>query len=101
MQTPYPWARAMADSFQDAVLLTVDGVGHGAHGGSGECVDGAVDTYLLTGRTPAEGTTCVQQPPASAALSGAAVLTGVSQPYSWKWRGCRWSTEVALEHSAR
>jgi len=51
-QTPYPWARAMTDSLHDAVLLTVDGIGHGAHGSSGECVDGAVDTYLFTGRTP-------------------------------------------------
>jgi len=67
-QTPYPWARAMTDSLQDSVLLTVDGVGHGAHGRNGECVDGAVDTYLLTGRTPPEDTTCAQQPPASAAL---------------------------------
>ncbi|HYZ07117.1 MAG TPA: alpha/beta hydrolase [Pseudonocardiaceae bacterium] len=67
-QTPYPWARAMTDSLQDAVLLTVDGTGHGAHGRNGECVDGAVDTYLLTGRTPPGGTSCVQQPPASAAL---------------------------------
>ena len=67
-QTPYPWARAMTDSLQDAVLLTVEGVGHGAHGRSGECVDDAVHTYLLTGRIPPEGATCVQQPPASAAL---------------------------------
>ena len=50
-QTPYPWARAMTDSLDDAVLLTVDGVGHVVYGRNGECVDGAVDTYLLTGRT--------------------------------------------------
>jgi pimeloyl-ACP methyl ester carboxylesterase len=67
-QTPYPWARAMTDSLDDAVLLTVDGVGHVAYGRNGECVDGAVDTYLLTGSTPPADTTCVQQPPASAAL---------------------------------
>ncbi len=48
----HPWARAMTDSLHDAVLLTVDGIGHGAHGSSGECMDGAVDTYLFTGRTP-------------------------------------------------
>ena len=65
---PYPWARAVTDSLDEAVLLTVDGVGHVVLRQRGECVDGAVDTYLLTGRTPPEGTTCVQQPPASAAL---------------------------------
>ena len=41
---PYPWARAVTDSLDEAVLLTVDGVGHVVLRQRGECVDGAVDT---------------------------------------------------------
>lgn len=60
-QTPYPWAEAMAATLESGVLLTRDGVGHGSWG-SGPCVDGAIERYLTEGETPAEGTTCAQEP---------------------------------------
>jgi hypothetical protein len=66
-QTPYPWAQAMAQTLESGVLLTRDGVGHGSYGNSGPCVDDAVDLYLTTGRTPAQGTVCPQEPPPTTA----------------------------------
>lgn len=65
-QTPYPWAQAMADRLESGVLLTRDGVGHGAYGSSGPCINDAVDRYLLSGQAPTDGTTCPQVPAASA-----------------------------------
>lgn len=56
--TPYAWAQSLADLLSSAVLLTFEGEGHTAYGRSNECVEDAVDTYLLTGEAPADGTTC-------------------------------------------
>lgn len=57
--TPYQWSQALAAQLESGRLLTVEGSGHGAymHLG-GACVDTAVDSYLLRGELPAEGTTC-------------------------------------------
>jgi pimeloyl-ACP methyl ester carboxylesterase len=63
--TPHPWARHLADTLEDGRLLTVHGVGHGAYRNGGPCVDAAVDGVLIDGRMPAEGATCVQDPPAT------------------------------------
>ncbi|GAA0385819.1 alpha/beta hydrolase [Streptomyces luteireticuli] len=49
--TPYPWARALASQLSSGRLLTYDGDGHTAYTRGSECVDEAVDSYLLT-RTP-------------------------------------------------
>ncbi|UZN03968.1 alpha/beta hydrolase [Cellulomonas sp. S1-8] len=56
--TPYAWAERLADLLSSAVLLTFEGEGHTAYGRSNQCIKGAVDTYLLTGTPPAEGTRC-------------------------------------------
>ncbi len=57
--TPYSMAESLAESLQNAVLLTYDGWGHGAYTTDGsDCVIKTVDTYLLSGKLPAEGTTC-------------------------------------------
>jgi hypothetical protein len=40
------------------VLLTYEGTPHTAYRKGSACIDEAVDTYLLTGEPPAEGTTC-------------------------------------------
>ncbi|MBH1934894.1 alpha/beta fold hydrolase [Streptomyces sp. AV19] len=50
--TPYPWARALASQLSSGRLLTYDGDGHTAYTRGSECVDEAVDSYLLTGTPP-------------------------------------------------
>lgn len=50
--TPYKWAQSLAKIFSSAVLITLDGDGHTGHGRGSNCVDSAVDRYLLTGATP-------------------------------------------------
>ncbi|MEJ5867519.1 alpha/beta hydrolase [Pseudokineococcus sp. 5B2Z-1] len=56
--TPYAWAESLADQLDAGRLLTYDGEGHTAYLRSSECVDGAVDGYLLDGVLPGEGATC-------------------------------------------
>jgi pimeloyl-ACP methyl ester carboxylesterase len=56
--TPYAEAQAMAGQLASAVLLTLEGDGHGAYGGRSACVDDAVHAYLLRLTTPVSGTVC-------------------------------------------
>ncbi|NJP68297.1 alpha/beta hydrolase [Streptomyces spiramenti] len=58
--TPYRGAERMREALGEgtAALLTLDGEGHGAYTGGDPCVTAAVDAHLLTGKTPADGTTC-------------------------------------------
>ncbi|MEV6120974.1 alpha/beta hydrolase [Streptomyces sp. NPDC052077] len=58
--TPYEGARRMADGLGKGVgvLLTWEGEGHGAYGSGSDCVDSAVDAYLLEGRVPEDGRVC-------------------------------------------
>ena len=56
--TPYAWAEQLADLLSSGVLLTYEGEGHTAYGRSNRCIKDAVDTYLLTGEPPADGTRC-------------------------------------------
>ncbi|MDU0348584.1 alpha/beta hydrolase [Actinomyces sp. MRS3W] len=56
--TPYKWAEALASQLESGQLLTVNGNGHGAYLRKGECVDSAVDAYLLRGELIEEGLTC-------------------------------------------
>ncbi|MFF3936568.1 alpha/beta hydrolase [Streptomyces phaeofaciens] len=58
--TPYEGARKMADELGKdvGVLLTWKGEGHGAYGSGSDCVDSAVNTYLLKGTVPKDGTVC-------------------------------------------
>jgi pimeloyl-ACP methyl ester carboxylesterase len=56
--TPYVWAQALAKQLASGVLLTYDGDGHTAYGRGDQCVDGAVNRYLLEGKPPANGTRC-------------------------------------------
>ncbi|MFH8800035.1 alpha/beta hydrolase [Streptomyces sp. NPDC017936] len=58
--TPYEGARKMADELGEGVgvLLTWKGEGHGAYGSGSDCVDSAVDDYLLDGTVPKDGTVC-------------------------------------------
>ncbi|RYV51504.1 alpha/beta hydrolase [Pengzhenrongella frigida] len=56
--TPYAWAENLAAELSSGVLLTYEGEGHTAYGRSNECILTAVDTYLLEGTAPADGTRC-------------------------------------------
>lgn len=56
--TPYAWARSLAAQLSSGVLLTYNGDGHTAYGRGSDCIDTAVNRYLLQGDVPADGTTC-------------------------------------------
>ncbi|AXH97154.1 alpha/beta hydrolase [Ornithinimicrobium avium] len=56
--TPYEWAEALADILDSGVLISYDGDGHTAYGRSNDCVDDAVDAYLLEGTVPQDGLRC-------------------------------------------
>jgi pimeloyl-ACP methyl ester carboxylesterase len=55
--TPYEYAVGMVGQLESGVLLTYDGPGHGAYGGTSACVDQAVVAYL-TGDVPMADQTC-------------------------------------------
>lgn len=56
--TPYEWAVALADTLSSGVLVTYDGDGHTAYGRSNDCIDDAVDAYLIEGTVPEDGLSC-------------------------------------------
>jgi pimeloyl-ACP methyl ester carboxylesterase len=56
--TPYAWSEALAGQLESGVLLTREGDGHTAYRTGNPCVDAAVDTYLLSGEAPEDGTVC-------------------------------------------
>ncbi|WP_338673678.1 alpha/beta hydrolase [Streptomyces sp. SCSIO 30461] len=60
--TPYPGALEMHRRIGGSVLVTERDAGsHGIVGGTNTCVNGHVDAYLLTGRTPVEAGTPVRR----------------------------------------
>jgi len=56
--TPYAWAQGLARQLRSGVLLTYVGDGHTAYAASSACINTAVETYLLSGRPPRDGTRC-------------------------------------------
>jgi len=56
--TPYEWSKTVASTLDAGRLLTYVGDGHTAYRRGNDCVDRAVDAYLLHGELPAEGTRC-------------------------------------------
>ncbi|MEU0128250.1 alpha/beta hydrolase [Streptomyces sp. NPDC006289] len=56
--TPYKWAEALADQLSSGVLLTYEGDGHTAFGRGSDCIDTAINTYLLDGTPPKDGKKC-------------------------------------------
>jgi pimeloyl-ACP methyl ester carboxylesterase len=55
--TPLPGAVDLAEDLASGVLLTWQGLGHTAYP-KNDCVNGAVNAYLVDLTVPAEGTTC-------------------------------------------
>ncbi|WP_158558310.1 alpha/beta hydrolase [Spongiactinospora gelatinilytica] len=57
--TPYGWSVALTGHLDNARLLTYDGDGHGVYLLAGSnCVDDAVDRYLIHGELPLENSHC-------------------------------------------
>ncbi|HET6671770.1 MAG TPA: alpha/beta hydrolase [Agromyces sp.] len=56
--TPYEWAVALAEQLESGVLVSYDGEGHTAYNKSNQCVNGAVEAYLIEGTVPASDPKC-------------------------------------------
>ncbi len=56
--TPYEEAVALADQLESGVLVTRDGDGHTAYQAGNDCVDEAVEDYLVDGTVPEDGLEC-------------------------------------------
>ena len=56
--TPYVWAQALADELENGHLVTYEGEGHTAYNKGSDCVDDAVDDYLVDGTVPGADVTC-------------------------------------------
>ncbi|SDK44207.1 alpha/beta hydrolase [Streptomyces indicus] len=56
--TPYKWAESLAGQLATGTLLTYDGDGHTAYGRGSDCIDTAVNRYLLDGKAPEDGKRC-------------------------------------------
>lgn len=56
--TPYEWSKNMASQLESGVLLSRDGDGHTAYQSDNICIDKAIESYLLNGTVPADGTMC-------------------------------------------
>ncbi|MEU3186462.1 alpha/beta hydrolase [Streptomyces sp. NPDC006923] len=56
--TPYKWAQSLARQLSSGTLLTYDGDGHTAYGRGSDCIDTAINTYLLEGTPPKDGKKC-------------------------------------------
>ena len=56
--TPMKWAEALADQLESGVLIRRDGDGHTAYNQGNECVDAAVEDYLIEGVVPEDPTDC-------------------------------------------
>jgi pimeloyl-ACP methyl ester carboxylesterase len=56
--TPYEWAKSLASQLSSGRLLTRQGQGHAAYRQGNECIDAAIDRYLVQGKVPKQGTAC-------------------------------------------
>jgi pimeloyl-ACP methyl ester carboxylesterase len=56
--TSYAFAKNLAAELDSGRLLTYDGDGHTAYKQGSDCIDHAVDAYLVEGKLPAQGTRC-------------------------------------------
>lgn len=56
--TPYKWAQSLAAQLSSGTLLTYNGDGHTAYGRGSDCIDTAINTYLLEGTPPAAHKKC-------------------------------------------
>ncbi|GAA3010023.1 alpha/beta hydrolase [Streptosporangium longisporum] len=57
--TPYEWAPKLTAELRTGVLVTYKGEGHGAYLSGDSCVKKVTEDYLIGGKVPAKGVTCV------------------------------------------
>jgi len=56
--TPYKWAVAVADTLENGHLITYEGEGHTAYNKSNDCVNDAVDDFLINATVPSADPMC-------------------------------------------
>lgn len=56
--TPYKWAVSLADQLESGVLVSRDGDGHTAYNSGNDCIDEAIESYLVDGTVPEDGLSC-------------------------------------------
>jgi hypothetical protein len=56
--TPYQWAVSLADQLESGVLVSRDGDGHTGYNSGNDCVDEAIEGYLIDGTVPEDGLEC-------------------------------------------
>jgi pimeloyl-ACP methyl ester carboxylesterase len=56
--TPYAWAQALASQLDSGQLITRDGDGHTGYHQGNQCVDNAVQRYLVGGKVPQDNLSC-------------------------------------------
>jgi len=56
--TPYQEAVALSQQLDSGVLVTRDGDGHTGYASGNECIDSAVEDYLVDGKVPQDGLKC-------------------------------------------
>ena len=56
--TPYIWAEALAEQLESGVLVSYDGEGHTAYNKGSDCVNDAVENYLIDGTVPGSDPEC-------------------------------------------
>jgi hypothetical protein len=56
--TPYRWAVDLAHQLDSGVLVRRDGDGHTGYHTGNACIDAVVESYLVSGVVPADGTSC-------------------------------------------
>jgi pimeloyl-ACP methyl ester carboxylesterase len=56
--TPMKWAEALAAQLESGVLVRRDGDGHTGYHSGNDCVDEAVEAYLIEGTVPTDGLSC-------------------------------------------
>ena len=56
--TPLSWAEGLAEQLDNGVLVRRDGDGHTGYNAGNECVDDAVEAYLVSGEVPKDTVSC-------------------------------------------
>jgi pimeloyl-ACP methyl ester carboxylesterase len=56
--TPYAWAESLAEQLDSGVLVSYEGEGHTAYNKGSDCVNEAVEAYLVDGTVPEDGLDC-------------------------------------------
>ena len=56
--TPYAQAQSLAAMLDSGVLVTYEGEGHTAYLSAGDCIQDAVDSFLVDGTVPKDGLRC-------------------------------------------